>query len=1063
MHPFVARYINCLFLFPFALIFYAVAVAQSPPPEIRFKHFSNEQGLSQSTVNAVLQDKQGFIWLGTQDGLNRYDGYGFRVFRHSIRDSTSISDSYITCLLEDPESNLWVGTYSGGVNVLDRSRAHVRHIVRGPAAGGGLSGNSIMDMVEDQAGNIWVAVWNNGVNRYDRRSRTWTHFSPDSLRPGSLCDARVRSLLVDRRGNLWVCTFGGLDRFDSATQQFIHFRSVPPDSPGLRDNRVTCAFEDQDGDLWFGTFEHGIAVYDPRRSSFVRNFTAGTGTGALSSDRIVQICQAADSTIWIATWDGGVNRLDKASGRIWIDRQTDDDPYCLSADQLRSMYKDGKDGIWIGTDGAGVNHYDPGRFRFRHLRHIKNNSQGLGNPFVRSLCEDRSGVLWIGTLGGLDSYDLQTGRYEHYGFRRGKATSLSSDLVMAVLEDRDGQLWVGTDGGGLNRFNRKTGTFTVIRSDPKDPTTPGSDYIMTLYEGRDGALWIGTTGGGLTRMDRRTLACQRFRRTKDSPDQLSGNYIYAIHEDPDGWLWLGTWGAGITVLNPRTNQVRVYRHDPSNMSSLSHNTIHAFRRDRQGNLWIATMGGGLERYDSASDGFVHLTEDDGLPNDVLYGIEEDRSGCLWISSNNGLTCFDPKTQSFRNFGASDGLQSLEFNQGAYSRGTEGRLYFGGINGVNIIIPDQPPAPAHVAPVAITQIRVMDRDVPNNDIPGAILQLAYDENYLSFTFSLLDFTAPEQNTYRYMLEGLTKSWINAGVRNYGAYTDVQPGEYVFRVQGRNRDGEWSAGAAPVRIQVQPPFWSTYWFRALVLAAAIGMALGFYRNRLRRLRREKTAQSEFSRKLIESQENERKRIAGELHDSLGQNLLTIKNRLGRCEAGAFPGDVLGRELGEISAAVQHTIEDVREISGALHPHMLERLGLTRTIEATVKKCAASAGLSIRATVDNVDRLFSADEEINIFRIIQEGMNNVVKHSRASECHIAIQKTDVTCELTIEDDGCGFVPAQPGIVHETYGGFGLMHMAERVRLLHGSMDIISSPGKGTTLRISLPCSTDRIGRSS
>jgi signal transduction histidine kinase/streptogramin lyase len=692
---------------------------------------------------------------------------------------------------------------------------------------------------------------------------------------------------------------------------------------------------------------------------------------------------------------------------------------------------------------------------FRHLRHINNNPQSISNPLVRALCEDRNGTLWVGTGGGLDSYDPRTGHFEHYRNRQGKANSLSSDLVMTLVEDRDGKLWVGTDGGGLNLFDRRTRTFKVFRSDPRDPSTIGSDYIMTLCEGRDGTLWIGTTGGGLTRMNRQTHVCQRYRRTRDAPDQISGNYIYAIHEDPDGRIWLGTWGAGITVLDPKTNQVRVYRHDPAQPTSLSNNTIHAFHRGAAGSLWIATMGGGLECYDVVSGGFTHITDQDGLPNNVLYRIEEDSTGRLWISTNSGISCYDSQNRTFRNYGLSDGVQSLEFNQGASCKGPDGTLYFGGINGVNSITPERLATTHRVPPVAITQVKVMDREVK---VPGSVrdvLELDHDENFLSFMFSVLDFTAPEQNTCRYMLEGLDKGWINAGTRRYAAYTDLQPGEYLLRVQGRSSDGEWNREGSAARIRVRPPFWGTLWFRAMALAAILGMGFGFYRDRMQRLQKERTAQAEFSRKLNEFQENERKRIAGELHDSLGQDLLTIRNRLAVCEAMPPQGDAIQHEIRDIAGSVQQTIEEVREISADLHPHMLDRLGLTRTIESTVKKCAASSGIKMEATVDNVDHLFTPVEEINVFRIVQEGLNNVVKHSRASECTVTLLKHAATCELVLADDGCGFVPAQPLVAHESDGGFGLMHMAERVRLLHGSMEIASSPGNGTTLRISLPLS--------
>jgi signal transduction histidine kinase/ligand-binding sensor domain-containing protein len=1028
------------------------------PSDFRYKHLSLEDGLSQSTVFACLQDRQGYMWFGTEDGLNRFDGYQFTVYRRRDQDSLSLPDSYVTSLVEDSQGNLWVGTYSGGVAILDRSTGLFRRIVLPEWSYNGLGTNAVMSLTKDGEGNIWAAVWNSGVSRFDVRSHTWKHFTHESS-AGSLVDNRARYVYGDRTGFIWVCTFGGLDRFDPDTRQFVHLIRGKAGPRGFQDRRFMCAFEDQEGDLWFGTFDGGAILYERRSKEFTKVFSSGKGSFDLSSRRISAIGESADGSMWIGTWDAGVNIIDKSSGKVFVQRQKGSDLWSLSADGIRSVYRDRTGGIWVGTTAGGVNHFSPTRFKFRHLRQIENNPQSLGNPNVRSLCEDRNGVLWIGTMGGLDSYNLRTHEYRHYRHDPADKSSISSNLVTAILQDRERRMWIGTDGGGLNLFDAVSNSFRIFRNAPGDSTSIGFDYIMALHEGRDGGLWIGTSGGGLTRMDRRSFKCKRFQRRGNSPNQLSGNYIYAIHEEDSGDLWLGTWGAGVTVLNPATRDIRVYQHDPALRTSLNNNTILDIFKDRRGNLWFGTLGGGLDRYDTATGAFVHTTEADGLPNSTVYGILEDSSGQLWMSTNNGIACFDHEDGSFRNYGASEGLQSLEFSQNAFCSGSRGRLFFGGINGVNIIEPDHIQVCTDFPPVVITQIKVMNHDVPVPASAEQKLELAPDQNFVSFMFSALDFTAPEQNAYRYILEGLDHNWIEAGTRRYAAYTDLQPGEYVLRVQGSNSDGLWNAIGASLHIRVNPPYWKTLWFRVLAFAGLLGMAFGFYRDRIQRLKKEKAAQAEFSRKLNESQENERKRIAGELHDSLGQNLLTIKNRLSRHSDGSNAA-VTRKDVLEVTAAVQNAIEEVREISTDLHPHMLERLGLTRTVESTVKRCAASSGISIASLVDDMDGHLSSTEEINIFRIVQEGLNNVVKHSRASECSVELRNKEGECEITIKDDGCGFVPQHIAGEHHGHGGFGLLHMAERVRLLHGSMDIISTPGNGTTLRIAISLSQTRTG---
>jgi signal transduction histidine kinase/ligand-binding sensor domain-containing protein len=1027
------------------------ACGQTLPPDIRYKHLSLEEGLSQSTVFASLHDRQGYMWFGTEDGLNRYDGYQFTIYRRRDQDSLSLPDNYVTSLLEDPQGGLWVGTYSGGVALFDKSTGTFRQIILPEWGTKGIRANPVMSLAKDRDDNIWVAVWASGVSRFNPRTRTWTHFDHDTS-AGSLVDNRVRYVYGDRAGFVWACTFGGLDRFDPEAGKFNHFSRDSVTPPGLRDRRFMCAFEDREGDLWFGTFDGGLLLYERRLKALTRIFTSGNGPFALSSNRIAAIGETDDGFLWVGTWDAGVNVLNKWSGHVVAERQRGAEPQSLSSDAIRSVYRDKTGGIWVGTSGGGVNHFDPDRFKFRHLRRIENNAQSLGVANVRSLCQDRSGVLWIGTTGGLDSYNLQSHEFRHYRHDPAQKSSISSNLITAILEDRDGRIWIGTDGGGLNLFHPASNVFRVFRNDPGDSTTISFDYIIALHEGRDGSIWIGTSGGGLTRMDRYSFKCQRFQRRANSPNQISGNYIYSIHEEDSAELWFGTWGAGVTVLNPVTREVRIYQHDQARRTSLNNNTVLDIFRDRRGNLWFGTLGGGLDRYDDTSDGFIHITEADGLPNSTVYGILEDSTGELWMSTNNGVACYDAAARTFRNYGTSEGLQSLEFSQNAFCKGSQGRLFFGGINGVNIIEPEHLAVTGDVPPIVITQIKVMDHDVIVPGSPEQLLDLAPDQNFLSFLFSSLDYTAPEQNAYRYKLEGLDQTWIEAGSRRYAAYTDLQPGEYVLRVQGSNSDGIWNTQGASLQIRVNPPYWKTLWFRALAIAGIFGMAFGFYRDRIRRLKKEKAAQAEFSRKLNESQENERKRIAGELHDSLGQNLLTIKNRLARCSDVSGPA-VVQKEIADVTTAVQNAIEEVREISSDLHPHMLERLGLRRTIESTVKKCAASSGISIEASIDDMDGWLLPREEINVFRIVQEGLNNVVKHSKASECRVIVQKKGGECEMTITDDGCGFIPSKVSGADDSQSGFGLMHMAERVRLLHGSMDIISSPGKGTTLHILLP----------
>ncbi|HTY57295.1 MAG TPA: two-component regulator propeller domain-containing protein [Bacteroidota bacterium] len=1041
------------------LVMASPGALSSQPPQIRFRSYSVEQGLSQSQVSCILQDREGFIWLGTQDGLNRFDGYSFKVYRQDPRDSLSISDDYINCLFEDSRGALWVGTYNGGLNRYVPERDGFVHFVRDTSRSASLSGNNVWSVSEDASGNLWVGVWGGGLNRLSRADGTFTHVrhaAGDSL---SLVDDRVLCQIWDRTGSLWVGTYRGLDLYDPSKGLFRHFQNVPGDHSTMSEGMVTSIFEDHDGDIWVGTLDNGLNRYDRERSCFLRYQKSPHPGEGLTSNRLGAVVQDDAGTLWVATRDGGMNLLDKRTGRITPIRRDEGDPGSLNLDAVSSLYRDHQGGIWIGTDGGGFSHYNPHRFKFQHIRHEPGNPGTLSHPVVRAICEERSGDVWVGMMeGNLDRLDAKTGGITHYRDALRREGLQSSYQILSIMEDSDGYLWVGTDGGGLYLFDRKRKIIRHLRHDPGDARSIPDDYVISLVESRDGALWIGgTSGSGLGKLNRRNLACERFSRRGSLPNQISGNYIWAILESRNGLIWLGTWGAGVSVLDPRTTKFRTYNHDPADPGSLGHNSVLAFHEDRSGRIWVGTLGGGLDLFDGGSGTFTHFTEADGLPNNTVSGILEDSTGRLWLSTNRGVSCFDPAAKTFRNYDVSDGLQSWEFNQGAFFHGRSGRMYFGGVNGVNTFIPRTFTVDTESAPLRITRFSVFDHPAPYGRGPNGRgdIVLSHDQNFFAFEFSLLDFTAPEKNRYRYRLEGFDRDWIPAGSRRYASYTNLGGGEYVFRVQGSNSDGVWSAQEASFTVRVLPPFWESLLFRALFAGTIVALGIGFYRTRVRRLKREHAIETEYSRKLNESQESERKRIAGELHDSLGQDLLMIRNSLARCESSLGSRAPGAEELHGITGTVEQAIEEVREISADLHPHMLDRLGLTKTIEATIRKWSESSGLRILGTIDDVDGLFTAVENINVFRIIQEGINNVVKHSHASECRVAVRRTDGQCEITIEDDGCGFDPA--GTPHSASDrvGFGLGNMAERARFLHGQMQIKSAPGNGTRIAFRIPIS--------
>lgn len=790
-------------------------------PSIRFERIGIEQGLSQNTVTVIFQDSQGFLWFGTQDGLNRYDGYFFTVYRPDVDNPNSISDRWVTALAEDSSGNLWVGTRQGG------------------------------------------------LNRFDPRLGQFTTYRRDPEQKSSLSDNRVTSLLYDSRGVLWVGSQGGLDRYDPSDGTFIH---VTP-SDGLTSNRITTLYEDINGVLWIGTPD-GLNRYDPENGN-IQVFKHSTDDDAtLTNNRITAIMEDAGGNLWIGTNDG-LTSIDRATGVFKRYEHDDKTAYSIGANVILSLFRDHNGGLWVGTE-AGLDFYSTRNDRFVHYRNQPANINSLSSNSIMSIFEDNSGVLWVGTYsGGLNKYNRQQDRFTYYRNDPGDPNSLSSNVVFPIHVDLRGMVWIGTYGAGLNRFNPITSRFVHYRHDPQNPNSLSSDEVYSVLTDSSGTVWVGTSRA----LDRLDISTGNFRHyypsVRDEDFGLSGLPVYMLYEDNEGilWvgtgrgldqfepqtgtfihyipnsvdednqvvsilkdggnhLWIGTFGGGLHRLNSRAEGFISYFNDPKDASSLSNDTVFALFEDREGILWIGTGGGGLDRYVPATDSFVHYTEKDGLPSNVIYGILEDDAGDLWMSTNNGLVRYDRQTETFRTFTTSDGLQSNEFNMSAYALSPRGEMYFGGINGVNSFRPLQIEDSLYVPSVTLTSITQDGQPIQTDQQVQYTrsITLTWPQNGFEFEFAALAFGQPNHNQYAYMLENFDTTWNYIGTRRNGRYTNLSGGTYTLLLNGSNSDGVWSDTPLRIQVTVVPPFWETTWFRVLAVIV-VGLALaGGYRFRL-----------------------------------------------------------------------------------------------------------------------------------------------------------------------------------------------------------------------------------------
>ncbi|HRH44555.1 MAG TPA: triple tyrosine motif-containing protein, partial [Pyrinomonadaceae bacterium] len=635
-----------------------------------------------------------------------------------------------------------------------------------------------------------------------------------------------------------------------------------------------------------------------------------------------------------------------------------------------------------------------------------------------------------------------------------------------MLLDRTGSLWIG-DGEFFFKVDVKTGKAKSYRFVADNPVNTYGNVVFKIIEARNGDLWA-VTNAKIYRYDRETdsFADGYIYDTRLVAERPDDNYV-DVYEDEQGIFWLGTTD-GFVRFDCNTKEVKRYRNDPQNVNSLSHNVVRTVAPDpfNPNILWLGTKGGGLNRFDKQTETFSALTEKDGLPNNVVYGILSDEEGNLWMSTNNGISRFNLRTRIFKNFDKKDGLQDNEFNSCAFFKSKSGELFFGGINGFNAFYPSEIKDNPNPPPVVLTDFQILNqpisfktKDSPLNQTITETkeITLSYEQRFFSFEFAALDFAESSKNQYAYQLEGFDKDLNQIGTRRTAFYTNVSPGTYTFRVIASNNDGVWNREGATVKITILPPFWQTWWFRTILVLLVIGLIFLIVYPRISKLRYEKEIQEAFAGQLIEEQENDRKRIAAELHDGLGQSLLIIKNR-------AFLGEkVTGKEtnaedkiesareqFGEISESATEALEQVREIAYYLRPSQLERLGLTSALEEMIERVSDSSNIKFKVDLGQLDGVFSKQNEINFYRIIQESLNNIIKHSDAKSAEIRIKNEENSVELLIKDDGKGFEIDEN--TEKKNKGFGLKGMSERARLLGGTYSIKSTANQGTVVIVKI-----------
>jgi ligand-binding sensor domain-containing protein/serine phosphatase RsbU (regulator of sigma subunit) len=860
---------------------------------INFERIGREQGLSESAVTAILQDKRGFLWVGTQNGLNRYDGYTFTVFRQNPNDTASLANNNIKALLEDRSGALWVGT-SNGLHRYDRFTGRFVRYQANPENKNSLAHNDVSSIAEDHTGTLWVGT-KRGLSRFDPRTGTFKLYKAHKKRkPGFLSDNDIATVFADVRKTsagepsttIWIGTrTGGLNMLNPQTDEVTVFQSSEDEMndgthsarfalsansssmhlpSSLSDDAVSGIAKAPDGTLWIATRSGGVnslKFSGEPRSPATAKFRAYTAASGLSDNFVRSVFVDHAGQVWIGTRNG-VQMFNTCTEEFALFKNSPNNMHSLSDNDVSTVFEDRAGLLWVGTSGGGLNKFVPRSAYFSNVRFSAAKDNGeKSNSIVSAIHLNNDRTLWVGTSGGAAMFpkgfpvaSTPKSLEPLVSLSKDEGNTLSDDLVTAILPDRFNAdlVWIGTESG-LNLYSRSKRKTRVLRHDDADATSLSDDYINCLLQDRTGAIWVGTGGGGLSRLDPRTLDAQTpmfttFRNDPMDSSSLADNFVFALIEDNNGTIWAGT-GGGLSRFEAASGRFTHFRHDDRNPKSLSENSILSLCQDHLGNLWVGTYGGGLNQLAAsatkASDprqaAFTRYAEANGLPNDVVYGIIEDGKGRLWVSTGRGLARFTFQAGQtgakslLRVYDASDGLLANEFRKGAAHRGVDGTLYFGVGYGLVMFHPDSLRDSRHLPLVAITAFRKYNETVllDSSITEKTVLMLDHTDNTFSFEFAALDFANPSKNQYAYRMMGFDDRWIPLGNERVARYTNLDPGEYVFQVKASNSDGVWNEAGTMLRVVVRPPWWATLWFRAIAVLTVAGAVVVGYKQRVRKI--------------------------------------------------------------------------------------------------------------------------------------------------------------------------------------------------------------------------------------
>jgi DNA-binding NtrC family response regulator/ligand-binding sensor domain-containing protein len=867
-------------IFTYLQFFILIILLSSNSPaqtdELIFEHLTVADGLPNNHIKCIIQDHLGFLWFTTQNGLVKYDGYNFKTYVPEPSDTNSINTRNPIWVIEDHLGDLWISSWQEGLIKFDRKTESFKHYVHDENDPNSIMSNGTYHLYEDNSGTLWLGMIGEGMEKFDRESEVFVHYRNDPDDIYSLSSNAVNIIYEDSEGNLWVGTSNGLNKFDRETGKSVRYFNEPGNPNSLIYNVIQEIIEDHSGNLWIAT-TGGLSKFNYKKDIWKNYVNVPDVPNSLSHNNIVVVFEDKKGRIWAGSRWGGLNLFDpKLDGFIHYFSDPNN-PESISSDYVVSMNEDKTGILWIGCWISGLNKLDPYSNKFKHYKNIPGNSNSLSNNWVWCLFNDSKGILWIGTRGGgLNRYDPETETFNSFVFNPADPTSISDNSIGCILEDNQGNLWVGAGNGILNRLNRATNKFERFYLEQENNSNVVNGSIMSMVEDSSNNLWIATYAGGLIKLDLNSIDeneiyFTRYLHNPNDSTSLNLNRINKLYLDSFGSLWIGTDLGGLDKFLPDSE---TFQHFLDRKSRFD--IIVSIYEDSGGRFWIGTYNGGLNLFNRETGDREIFTERDGLPHNSIKEILEDESGNLWLSTERGISKFNYEKKSIRNYTVSEGLQAGLFHMRAASKGLNGEMYFGGINGFNRFHPkdlvDNPFPPE----VVLSDIKLYDKSLPiGGDSPLQIhinlaeaIELSYDQNDITLEYVGLHYSRPGEITYEFKLENYDRDWRRAGKNRFATYTNLQPGNYKFLVKATSSDGVVCKVPASINIVIIPPFWQTMWFKILTAIVILSLLYLGYRLRVNQL--------EKKRKQLEERVAERTEAAKKLSDALDEVEL-LKNRL------------------------------------------------------------------------------------------------------------------------------------------------------------------------------------------